>query len=827
MIQTRPGTQVIGIGQLPKITSILKDQKFLGFDTEAIGKNPRHDKIIAMQFGTKDQCYILDCRPLHEMTDHEKIFWFEAIDDLLHSGPTFVGQNLKYDWQMLFQSFGGVQLDFTVDTMLQEQVIHGVAWGNSGISLSLLGIGTRYEIPVHKEEVVWFVNLDKPRKFYESGHYSFEADGKECWFNADGNYCEEKPEDPGELLRESLEQWYEPFPEAQIAYMRQDVVVPLKIHDIQTWKLRQAELLKAAEIENEALPAFAFMEYCGCLVDIPRWKEIIDILSAEHEQLQNELQEELSVYIRESRRKRYDIAKEEYAVWRELRDILDEQATQEYVGKHARGEFTSVRQEVMDYSVYADHVYKEWLRDNPKPRKIKKLLENFSIWEEASNTFIASIPFEYDWLVKRGELPLYELQEITCDKRQYIKNVREAWYVEHPEPRHATPAEERRIEEPINLGAWQQLLEAFRAIGIIVPDTKAKTLEEYIDRPVVKKLLRWKDLQKFKTTYGYPMLAKVDMLDGRMHASFAMIGAATGRTSSYNPNFQNIPKEEEGLEHLSLRRCFIAPKGSKLLTCDYPAIEVRILAELSGDVALLKAFEMGIDIHSAIARIMFHLPEDVNPKYAYLVPGVSYRNMAKTIIFGLSYGMGAGGLAARLGTTKEVAEAALQTFKTTYETAMSYLNETANNALRDGCSRTPSGRIRYYEKLKKPYYGGVTDEDWEEYRNTPDYIDYRRKRGNISREAKNHPIQGACADMIKKAMSYLYKELPTGAKIVGTVHDEILCEVEDALVDETKKILDDCMLRAARFYLKKVAFPKDKKGEKETLDVSVAQYWSK
>lgn len=781
MVQTKPRAQVIGIGQLPKITELLKDEKFLGFDTEATGKNPRHDKIIAMQFGTQDQAYILDCRPLHEMLPAEKMFWSQAVDNLLHSGPTFVGHNLKYDWQMIFQSFGA-QLDFPSDTMLREQIIHGVGWGNSRVGLSLLATANRYEIPVTKEEVIWFVDLDQR----------------------------------GE--------WFDPFPQEQIDYMEQDVFVPLQIREMQEWKLEQEGMLDVAVIEDEALPAFAFMEYCGCQVDIPRWREIVDILSAEHEQLQSELQAELSGYIQASRRKRYDEAKKAYDAWKELRDIFDAQSELEYPDKRARGELTTHTDIPLSLEEYAKNALAAWDREHDKPNRRKK--EEYTQWTLARTAFEQTIPEIYLERQASDTVPRYSE---TLTLAQYKKLAREeAFLGEHPEPRHATPAEERRINEPINLGAWQQLLEAFRAIGIHVPNTQAETLEAYIDRPVIAKLLRWKDLNKFKTTYGYSMLAKVDMLDGRMHASFAQIGAETGRTSSYDPNFQNIPKEKKGQEHLSLRRCFIAPRGSKLLVCDYPSIEVRILAELSGDMALLKAFASDIDIHSAIAKMMFNLSEDVDPKKAEVVSGVSYRTVAKTIIFGLSYGMGARGLAARIGTSVELAEQALNTFKQTFETAMSYLTECAFSALREGYSRTPSGRMRKYHNIpKKPPYYGTTPEEWEEHRKTEAYQKFKSARAQIMRWAKNHPIQGCNADMIKIAMRKLYWELPTGCKIVGTVHDEVVIEARDELVEEAKTILNDCMLSAARVFLKKVAFPLDETKTYETLDVSVEQYWSK
>lgn len=299
----------------------------------------------------------------------------------------------------------------------------------------------------------------------------------------------------------------------------------------------------------------------------------------------------------------------------------------------------------------------------------------------------------------------------------------------------------------INYDSEQELKEHLRRLGISVEST-ARTSLLALDHPVGRAVVEYREASKIVSTYGEGFLSHVHPATGRIHARFRQIGASTGRVSCADPNLQNIPKDS------AFRACVRAPGERQLVTADYGACELRILAQASGDKAFLAAFARGDDLHAMVASQMFGKPvsKTENPEL---------RNRAKAINFGLVYGMGAAGLAQAVGCPLDEAEQLLKRYFDSYPAVRRYLEGSVRQALRDGYATTLSGRRLWFD-----------DEDLR----APD------AEGRIGRVAKNMPIQGSSADITKLAMARLHArlqaELPDAA-IVNCVHDEIVVEAGD------------------------------------------------
>lgn len=352
-----------------------------------------------------------------------------------------------------------------------------------------------------------------------------------------------------------------------------------------------------------------------------------------------------------------------------------------------------------------------------------------------------------------------------------------------------------RPEIDINLGSREQLIAALAALGAHIEDTKAESLMEVKDQhAVVAQLLEWKELEKFISAFGERFLEKVES-DGRIHANFNQLGAASGRFSCNSPNLQQIPKPKD--DDTDIRRCFIAPTGSKLLVADLSNIELRILAEASGDPMMLRFFAEGKDLHSETARLMFKLGPDVDTK-KHIINGVKARDIAKTINFGLAYGMGATGLAGRVGVDLETAKQLMNTYFATYKGVAGYLKQSGRKGTEQGYTVSLSGRRRSFSRTQ------LTD---------------NKQRGEAERAAKNHPIQGTNADILKRALALLSEQLPENVYVVLTVHDEIVLETPTDNVEIAENTLKRSMMDACREFLKTVAIPEP--------DVLIADYWVK
>ncbi|MGB6555463.1 MAG: DNA polymerase I [Candidatus Binataceae bacterium] len=285
--------------------------------------------------------------------------------------------------------------------------------------------------------------------------------------------------------------------------------------------------------------------------------------------------------------------------------------------------------------------------------------------------------------------------------------------------------------------------------------TDADTLEKLAAaHPMPAKLLEYRSIAKLKSTYADALGGLIDRADGRLHTTFHQAVAATGRLSSTDPNLQNIPTRSE--EGRRIRRAFVAREGFILLSADYSQIDLRVLAHLSADPTLVDAFQRGEDIHARTATELLGLSAGKVDADA--------RRVAKTINFGLIYGMGPQRLAAQLGIPLAAAQDYIKRYFERLPRVREYFEETLTRARTDGFVTTMYGRRRYLPELSAAPGGA---------------------RAQAERIAINTPIQGTAADLIKLAMIRLHSQIRhTGmeAVLVMQVHDELLLEVrKDAL----------------------------------------------
>ncbi|MFM0730117.1 DNA polymerase I [Paraburkholderia sediminicola] len=310
------------------------------------------------------------------------------------------------------------------------------------------------------------------------------------------------------------------------------------------------------------------------------------------------------------------------------------------------------------------------------------------------------------------------------------------------------------------------------------PSTDEEVLQKLAeDYPLPKILLEHRGLSKLKSTYTDKLPRMVNAQTGRVHTNYAQAVAVTGRLASNDPNLQNIPvRTGEGRR---IREAFIAPPGHKLVSADYSQIELRIMAHISGDESLLRAFSQGEDIHRATAAEIF----SVTP----LEVSNDQRRVAKVINFGLIYGMSAFGLAANLGITRDAAKLYIDRYFARYPGVARYMDETRLSAKAKGYVETAFGRRLWLPEIN----GG----------NGP-------RRQAAERAAINAPMQGTAADLIKLSMIAVQKwieESKIGTRMIMQVHDELILEVPDAELSDVRKRLPELMCGVAALKVPLVA----------------------
>ena len=287
--------------------------------------------------------------------------------------------------------------------------------------------------------------------------------------------------------------------------------------------------------------------------------------------------------------------------------------------------------------------------------------------------------------------------------------------------------------------------------------------------PVVDKILDYRELQKLKNTYVDALPLMVDAKTGRIHTTFNMVVAVTGRLSSDNPNLQNIPiRTERGRE---IRKAFIPANDSMvLLSADYSQIELRIIASLSGDKAMIDAFQHNYDVHAATASRIYNVAlESVTAEM---------RRNAKTVNFGIIYGISAFGLSQRLGIIRKEATEIISQYFTQYPDIKKYMDDSIEKARKNGYVETMLGRRRYLPDINSRNYA---------------------VRGFAERNAINAPIQGSAADMIKVAMIHIHNEMKhqkLRSKMILQVHDELVFDTYPEELDTLKSLVANKMTHA-------------------------------
>ena len=298
--------------------------------------------------------------------------------------------------------------------------------------------------------------------------------------------------------------------------------------------------------------------------------------------------------------------------------------------------------------------------------------------------------------------------------------------------------------------------------GLISTDEETLSLIKD-KRPVVELILKYRELFKLQSTYVLPLQELADE-KGRIHTTFLQTGAATGRLSSRNPNMQNIPILGDWAE--KIRRAFISERGFTLLEFDYSQIELRVLASVTKDEALIRAFKEGSDIHATTAAYVYGIPVEKITK--------DMRRVAKTLNFGISYGMGANAFAKVSGLRLSAARATIKRYFDQFPAIRRWQEETLEKAKIYGYVETLNGRKRFLSFINSP---------------NP------RLQSEAERMATNAPIQGAEADIMKMAMIRIAQELKgsdwwqTKARLLLTIHDALLFEVQDDMREEAAKRL--------------------------------------
>ena len=301
------------------------------------------------------------------------------------------------------------------------------------------------------------------------------------------------------------------------------------------------------------------------------------------------------------------------------------------------------------------------------------------------------------------------------------------------------------------------------ATGVEVLENLAGSYE------IARLILDYRELTKLKNTYLDALPDLVDSGTGRIHTSYNQMVAATGRLSSSNPNLQNIPiRSELGRQ---IRRAFVPEAGYKILAADYSQIELRVMAHLSQDPVLVDAFRQGEDVHERTAREVFGDKPEMDSR--------ELRRHAKVINFGIMYGVSSFGLAQNLKIGRKEAQSLIDDYFERYQGVKKWTEETRAQVYREGQVKTLFGRIRQIPE--------VHSKNWNQ-------------RSFGERTAINAPIQGTAADLIKKAMVSIYREMTRRemkSRLILQVHDELVAEVEESEVDELTQLLKEKMEGAA------------------------------
>ncbi|HJQ34548.1 MAG TPA: DNA polymerase [Pyrinomonadaceae bacterium] len=397
-----------------------------------------------------------------------------------------------------------------------------------------------------------------------------------------------------------------------------------------------------------------------------------------------------------------------------------------------------------------------------------------------SNALTRTAQLEFECVVPLAALELagvYLDQGCWSAKLKEIQKQRDALHEVLQDALAEEPAQQSLFgpaRADINLDSHVQLTRALKRVlpaGEEIPDsTRNWKLEPLAAKfPVVRNILDYRTLQK-TLKFGETLLDAVNPQTGRIHSHFHQIGAPTGRMSCTDPNIQQVPHT------FDMRRCFRAPAGHKLVVADYSQIELRILADFTGDRGFVEAFRSGADLHRTTAAQVFNVKvEDVTKEQ---------RDFAKRLNFGVVYGIGARRFALLTGLKETEAEDLLKRYFATYRDLDTWLRDAGFKAVRERTApRTVAGRLFRFN---------FDPED-------------KQAASLAQRNGKNAPIQGSSADIIKRALRLLHDRLRgTEARVVNVVHDEVVVECPAGEAEEFARVVEQAMCAAGEEYVKKV-----------------------
>ena len=399
-------------------------------------------------------------------------------------------------------------------------------------------------------------------------------------------------------------------------------------------------------------------------------------------------------------------------------------------------------------------------------QKYEGELKEKNLWDLFANLEMPLLKVLTDMEIAGIHLDTKSLDEYDVELTGKIEDIQNAIYAE--------------VGHSFNIASPKQLGEVlFEELGYKATkktktgySTDNSVLEELaVYHPLCNKIIEFRELSKLQSTYVEALPKLVDKED-RIHTSFMQTGTATGRLSSTNPNLQNIPVRNEMGRRI--RSAFTAPKGKVYISADYSQIELVVLSHLSGDPAMCKAFNEGTDVHKATASMIYGVGiDEVTPEM---------RRTAKTINFGVIYGMGAFSLAKDLGISNTQGRIFIDKYYEQYSSIRKFMDDTISKAESQKYLETILGRRRYISGI---------DSSNKMIKNAADRI------------AKNTPIQGSAADIVKLAMLSLDKKLRESgspARLLLQVHDELILECPDdkATVDATISMVKDCMENAMK-----------------------------
>lgn len=343
----------------------------------------------------------------------------------------------------------------------------------------------------------------------------------------------------------------------------------------------------------------------------------------------------------------------------------------------------------------------------------------------------------------------------------------------------------------INFGSHVQAKYILNKLGVPLETTNAKEMAAYVDgHPIVEYLVAYRHATKRVTSFGDEFLKNVNYKTGAVHTNFNQLGTATGRFSSDAPNLQNIVADE------AYRSPFIARNGYLLATCDYSNIELRIIGEASKEPKFIEAFQHGQDLHKVTASTIFQVPYENVTK--------DHRKIGKHLNFAVVYGTSAAGMAYNFRIPEKEAREYLARYFTEFNVLKFFIEKFGDFCLKKGYSVTLGGRRRFLSFMLDP-------------KSRDQYKEINRAR----RQGVNHLPQGTSADMIKKALVYLYYDNPFGFENLRpllTVHDEIVVEFKRDISDQAVEFINKCLKKAGEDYLKVIP---------EGHEITVNEHWSK